>query len=257
MRLGSVLERGSAESAQVWLRHDQVREEEMADLSIELASRLSTPDLLAEFLRVVDPDGKSAPALDALGPVVERDVVILDAGGGVRAAQLARLGARVTALVPPDDPVAVEPLVRLVEGTAEATGLPAESADVVVSFWSAFRGPDEAQLAEAFRILRPDGRLLVVHDYGRDDVCRLWPEAFEREIEWSKRNGPFLSLGFRIRVIHCWWTFESMAEAERLLGAAFGEAGVELAGRMRRPRLEYNIAIYHRAKPGRPEEAAD
>ena len=55
--------------------------------------------------------------------------------------------------------------------------------------------------------------------------------------------------GFRVRVIHCWWTFESVDQARELLAAGFGELGVELAERMKRPRLEYQVAIYHRSVP--------
>jgi hypothetical protein len=35
-----------------------------------------------------------------------------------------------------------------------------------------------------------------------------------------------------------------------MLGAAFGPMGVELAVKMKRLRLEYSIAIYHRSTPG-------
>ena len=89
----------------------------------------------------------------------------------------------------------------------------------------------------------------MIHDYGRDDVWALRPELRERDVAWSQRKGPFLGAGFRIRVIHCWWTFESIEQARELLGTIFGEAGLEVAGRMKRPRLEYSIAIYHRDAP--------
>jgi len=98
---------------------------------------------------------------------------------------------------------------------------------------------------------------MLIHDYGRDDVWSLWPARRERLVLWSQRRGPFLGAGFRVRVIHCWWTFESAERAHDLLVAGFGEAGEELAGRMKRPRLEYQVAIYHRSLLGgaRPDEA--
>jgi hypothetical protein len=91
---------------------------------------------------------------------------------------------------------------------------------------------------------------MLVHDYGRDDVWSLWPARRDRLVLWSQRRGPFLGAGFRVRVIHCWWTFESIEQARELLAAGFGDAGVELAGRMKRPRLEYQVAIYHRSIAG-------
>jgi len=62
----------------------------------------------------------------------------------------------------------------------------------------------------------------------------------------SRRDGPLLTNGFKIRVVHCFWTFPSMDEARAFLEAAFGSVGRALAGGMTRPRLSYNVAIYHR-----------
>jgi hypothetical protein len=122
-----------------------------------------------------------------------------------------------------------------------------------VSCWSAFRGVDAGELAEAARIVRPGGRLLVVHDYGRDDVSRLRGDLPEYRL-WSQRDGPFLSAGFRIRVIHCFWTFPELGDAQAFLRAAFGDAGEPVASGLRRPRLTYNVAVYHRTR-GEPEPA--
>lgn len=233
----------------------------MADLSVNLPAPLEE-----ELLRRIDVEAKIPAALEALGPVSGRDVVLLDAGRGFRARQLLELGARVTAVLPPGEADAPPPglidgaALRVAGGVPEQTALPPASADVVVACWSAFKGPDPDQLAEAERLLRPGGKLLIVQDYGRDDVCALWPEAFEEQVRWSRRNGVFLGAGFRIRVIHCWWTFDSLGSAGELLGEAFGEAGRELAGKLKRPRLAYNVAVYHRprseppggARPARP-----
>src|SRR4029078_13095460 len=84
-----------------------------------------------------------------------RDVVVLD-GGPDELARYADADARVTAI----------------SGPAPWT-LPDASADVSRSVRVGFRGVTANDLAEADRILRPGGRLLVVHDYGRDDVSPL------------------------------------------------------------------------------------
>lgn len=181
----------------------------------------------------IDVEGKLPRALDALGPVGGRDVALVG-GGDLRARQLEALGARV---------------VRVDE--ARATGLPAASVDVVIGFFSAFRGVDPAEVAEvaeADRVLRPDGRLLVVHDYGRDDVSGLGDPTLPEYQSWGRREGPFLRGGFKVRVIHCWWTFASIDEAAEVLTAAMGEPGRALAASMSRPRLSHNVAVYHRGK---------
>ena len=195
----------------------------MADLPVELATELG--DRLS---RSLDVEGKIPRALDALGPVAGREVVLLG-GGGLRARQLRELGARVVEA----------------EGGAPVAGIDDRSADVIVSLWSAFRGTSPAELAEAARILRPNGRLLVVHDYGRDDVSHLHGVRPEYG-SWSKRNGPFLNNGFKVRVVHCFWTFESMDDCSDFLAAAFDDAGRTVAASLKRPRLSYNVAIYHR-----------
>ena len=65
--------------------------------------------------------------------------------------------------------------------------------------------------------------LIVVHDYGRDDLTPLEADADaeSRRIDWSRPKGWFLTRGFKIRVLHCWLTFESMEEASAVLGRAF------------------------------------
>lgn len=197
----------------------------MADLPIDLETGLSE-----HLARILDVEGKIPRAIEALGPVEGRDVVVVDGSAGLRARQLTERGARVT----------------LVESSGPAPfDAPDASADVVVGLWSAFRGGASADIEQAARLLRPGGRLLAIHDYGRDDVAELRGDRPEYG-PWARRDGPFLTAGFKIRVVHCWWTFASLEEAQTFLDAAFGEAGRRLAGRLTRPRLSYNVAVYHR-----------
>jgi hypothetical protein len=182
----------------------------------------------------LDRERKLDAALEALGPLAGRDVVAIDPGS----AQVGRwtaAGAR-TVAVPallPDD----------------GRSLPATSADAIVSPWAAFRGADPAEIAEADRILRPDGRLLVLHDYGRDDLATLRGDQPEFGV-WTRRDGPFLTNGFRVRVIHCFWTFDDLDAARTVVEGVFGEPGRRFARELRRPRLSWNVAIYHRTRGG-------
>jgi SAM-dependent methyltransferase len=197
----------------------------VADLPIDLE------DGLAERLaRALDVEAKIPRALEALGPVGGRDVLLLDGADGIRSRQLAELGARVS--------------FATADGPA-GFGAPDESADVVVSAWTPFRGFDRSEAAAVGRILRPGGRLLVLLDYGRDDVSRLRGDRVEYG-SLSRRDGPFLRGGFRVRVVHCFWTFESQEEVATFLDEAFGPVGREVAAGLKRPRLSYNVAVYHR-----------
>ncbi len=133
-------------------------------------------------------------------------------------------------------------------GSALGT-LPAASADALVALWSSFAGPCPVSLAAAERVLRPGGRLLVLQDYGRDDLDRVRGNGRAAELlSWSRRDGWYLVAGFRIHVVHTFWQAADVEEARALLAAAFGTAGEAIAGDVRRPRLAHNVAIYHRTR---------
>jgi SAM-dependent methyltransferase len=226
----------------------------VADLPVDLPEEVA-----ARLLRSFDLEGKIPAALEALGPLGNRDVVLVDGAHGVRARQLAALGARLTVLerrgrlAELRSALAGLTGVKVSAGTAASLGLPDDSADAIVAHWSAYRAPSPGEVQEADRVLRSGGRLLVVHDYGRDDVSRIRGDRPEYST-WSRRDGWYLNNGFRMRVIHAFWTFESMATARSLLIDAFGEAGVTVGETLRRPRLSYNVAIYHRSRAERAED---
>lgn len=201
----------------------------VSDLPFQLA-----PEAARELASALDVEGKILRGIEALGPVAGRDVLLVDAATSILADGLADLGARVQheELTAPFRPSA-----------------PAGSVDVVIGLWSLFRGVTAADLTAADRILRPGGRLLVVHDYGRDDVSRLEPDR-EEFGAWTRRNGPFLAAGFRVRVLHCFWTFSSHKSMTTFLGSAFEAHGADVAATLKRPRLSYNVAIYHRTRAG-------
>ena len=201
------------------------------------------PELNARFEAAFDRAGKIVRGLDALGAaegsssIKGRDVVLVDATDGPIRRGLADAGARIV-----DAPLAL-PL---------RFALPDASADVVIGLWSAFRGNNPTERAEVDRILRPGGKHLIVHDYGRDDVSRILGARPEYGA-WSQRGGPFLAGGFRVRVVHCFWDFDSQVEATAFLRDAFGPAGATVAATLKRPRLSYNVAIFHRSKGAEPE----
>jgi SAM-dependent methyltransferase len=172
--------------------------------------------------------------------VVERiaaGVVLVDGGDGLRAGQLRDLGAR----------------LRLASDVDIAgDSVDSASADAVVGCWSWFRAEQVRDLAAAQRVLRPGGRILIVHDYGRDDVSRLRPPDLPEYTTWSRRDGWFLRTGFKVRVIHGWWTFDTLESATTFLEDAFGAEGRTVASALKRPRLSYNVAIYHRSTEDTP-----
>ncbi|MEZ4596331.1 MAG: hypothetical protein R3C32_05485 [Chloroflexota bacterium] len=194
---------------------------------------MGDPQLPEPLVRAVDPEARLPAALEALGPVVGRDVVVLDASDGPGPRRLLALGAWVRN--PSDGALA---------------GLPDASADAIVAWRRGF-SPDDRRwredIAQAGRVLRAGGRLLVVKDYGRDEVTPLLGDdaRARRLVSFSHPKGPFLQAGFRVRVLHCWWRWETLEEATAELGRAFGDEGRSVARGMRRPRLAYKVAVYH------------
>jgi len=206
--------------------------------AVDLPIAPADPVLTSALAEVFDLEGKISRALDALGLMADKDVLLLDGDGGRRQADLEALGAR----------------VRAIDGL-DPGRLPAGSADLVVGCWTGLGlGPaaDPATLARLERVLRPEGRVLLVEDYGRDDIRPLYadPEREARLSLASDRRGPMLAAGFRTRTLHCFWSFPSVDAARSLLEALFPESGARVAASLARPRLEHKVAVFHRSRGG-------
>jgi hypothetical protein len=200
-------------------------------------TRLADSELQARLGAAFDPERKIDGAVAGLLNLPGARVVAVDSAGSERARRLEQAGA----------------IVSTVQTLGRAP-LAAGSADAVVGFWNILAGPAQrtaTELRSIERLLVPGGVAIAVHDYGRDDASLLLAdEAHRRElVQWSHRNGPFLGRGFKVHVLHCWWRFESVEEARRVLAAAFGAQGEALARTLRRPRVSHKVAVYHRPFP--------
>lgn len=110
----------------------------------------------------------------------DMDAIELGCGTGYVAGWMARRGARVTAIdVSPDQLASARRLatqhgadITFVEGNAEVTGLPDAVFDFAISeYGAAIWCPPELWLREAWRLLRPGGRLVFLGNHPLSLVC--------------------------------------------------------------------------------------
>ncbi len=97
--------------------------------------------------------------------------------------------------------------VRVIEGDAEHTGQDDASVDVLFSVNNVMLWPDrEAGLAEAFRVLRPGGRLLIsAHERwlpgGLADAVRAAGFVDVQSWTWEPPNSRFATLAAQLRAV--------------------------------------------------------
>jgi hypothetical protein len=182
----------------------------VADLPVEL------PDGLGDRLsRILDVEGKIPRALEVLGPVAGRDVLLLGAADGLRARQLRDLGARLIAV----------PDVAAMASVGDAV-------DVVTGLWSSFvarRRPSDG----GGRVLAPGGRSRGARLWSGRRVAPAWRATRIRSVE--RAVGLFLNNGFGSGRIAL--DVQSMDDCAEFLAAAFDEAARRSPAE--RPRLSY------------------
>jgi SAM-dependent methyltransferase len=144
------------------------------------------PDVYEIENEALNRAGHVLQALRGLAPWTGKTIVDLGCGAGFWLPRYAGQAARVIGIEP--DPAvraravraaAALPDTEVLAGSAEHTGLPARSADIVHARFAYFFPPGtDAGLAEVLRVLRPGGRLLVVdNDYRWGDFSTLLAAA--------------------------------------------------------------------------------
>lgn len=180
--------------------------------------------------RAADPDGHLWAAMTQRASWAERVVLDLGCGSGFHLPRFAETAARV---------IGVEPhpglrqlatrrtrsleRVRVVAGTAQATGLPDRSVDVVHARWAYFFGPGcEPGLAELDRVVRRGGTALVIDNDASRSTFGAWfrrgfghlPPPAEIERFWTTR-------GWTRRSIDMGWRFADRADLEAVVRIEF------------------------------------
>jgi ubiquinone/menaquinone biosynthesis C-methylase UbiE len=210
-------------------------------------------DLFGLMAQAIDPEQRISTAMQTIAPLQDR--VLLDVGAGVgdRTILYAQLAAHVYALEP--DPEALPILrgrikssqasnVTVVPAGAQAIPLEDNCADVAYATWAYFFGPgSEPGLLEVERVVQPGGDIVVVQNYGQDEMSRFWaPQESECE-SWPPW---FAEHGFSCQVVDTVWRFRSQDEALAVLDFLWGEPARAYVLEHDKLEFAYKVAVYHR-----------
>ncbi|MEJ2732840.1 MAG: class I SAM-dependent methyltransferase [Anaerolineae bacterium] len=213
-------------------------------------------ELFNLMAQAIDPEERLQEAMQAVAPIEDR--VLLDVGAGVgdRTIIYARLASHVYALEP--DPTAKPILqgrikssqltnVTVVPASAEAIPLDDNCVDVAYATWAYFFGPgSEPGLREVQRVVRPGGDVLVVQNYGHDELSRFWAP---RESECQTWPPWFSEHGFTCEVVDTVWRFRTRDEALAVLEFLWGEPARAYVLESGTLEFGYKVAIYHLRVP--------
>ena len=166
----------------------------------------------------MDRDGKVIDFLNQHLP----DGLVLDvgAGNGFTAVRLTTPERIIVALEP--DANMIDSRIPLVWTQAVAQDVPfhASTFDAAYSTWAFFlEGIDtiEEGLDELYRVVRAEGRIIIIDSAGDDEFCALSPRSI------ASNPDPWKSRGFRASIIETAFKFDSLEEANELLGFYFGD----------------------------------
>lgn len=217
------------------------------------------PALHERLGAAIDPDRRILAALERITPIGGRRLADVGTGIGHFPMLLARRTGRTYGIESDPELLAEarrrsaashQPNLRIVEG--EPTALPLRDATVDIVLTSRI-DPEDSSLpavAEAMRVLRSGGRLVVIGYYGRDDVAALLePEVVTHAREATqRRTGWWLRNGFKIKVVHARLDLGDPATAHELLPRLYGDRGRAFLMRPHRPSLRLNLGLFHRVR---------
>ncbi len=179
--------------------------------------------------QALDPDGLVLAAMRARAPWRGRTLVDLGCGSGYWLTRYAGEAGRVIGVEPDPRllPLAAQrdPRVQVLRGSAEHIPLPDASVDVIHARFAYFFPPGcEAGLAEAMRVVRPGGTLIVIdNDLHHGEFATLL-----RASPWAAAQGGgsladawWAERGADRQTVHSEWRFTRRDDLEAVLRMEF------------------------------------
>ena len=217
------------------------------------------PELYRQLGDMIDPGRKVLAGLERIVPLSGKRIADVGTGIGHYPMLLARRTARTYGIE--SDPALLEeartrasaahqPNIRMVEG--EPTALPLRDAAVDIVLHGLIEADDASlpAIAEALRVLRSNGRLIVIGYYGRDDVAPLLePEVVaDARRSTQRRTGWWLRHGFKIKVVHARFDLRDPEAAHAILPRLYGDRARAFLMSAYPPMPELKLGLYHLAK---------
>ncbi len=209
------------------------------------------PEVYERENQAVDPDGALWAALAERIDYSGADVVDIGCGDGFHLPRFAAL-ARSVVGVEPHPPLVARarrrvrelPHVRVLAGCAQRVPLPEASADLLHARIAYFFGPGcEAGLAEAQRVLRPGGTLVVIDLDGTHAPYGEWLCAAAPRYRPAAVEEFFAAQGFGCRRVDTVWRFRDRGDLEDALRIEFTP---EVAARAIAQTLGLTIPVRYR-----------
>lgn len=218
------------------------------------------PALYHRLGEMIDPGRKVLAALERIVPLSGKRIADVGTGIGHYPMLLARRMGRTYGIE--SDPAlldvarrragaAHQPNIRMVEGEPTALPLRDGAVDIVLHGLIEAEEASAPAIAEALRVLRPGGRLVVIGYYGRDDVGPLLePEVVAHARQATQRRiGWWLRHGFKIKVVHARLDLRDADAAHEILPRLYGDRARAYLMTAHPPMPELKLGLYHMAKP--------
>ena len=200
------------------------------------------PDLFAIERSAMDRAGLVITELDRLLPSSGL-VIDVGAGDGHTAERLTTASRRVVAVEPSDGMVRSIRLLPWVLGLAQELPIRTSAADGLYATWAYFFPKHHdvtAGLAEADRVVKPGGPIVIVDNLGGDEFTAM----SERDITTDPDF--WTAAGFEMTALETTFEFDTIEDARLLLGLFFGDPGHEAA----KETLTFRVGLFVREGRG-------